>query len=146
MAANLLPSLTLEEFHQLYDGSKPVYEYWYGEAIRKSMPTALHGLVQIFLSFFLNNAGWAAGSEIRLKIVREAEPVPDIVAVKGKFKGRYPTAPPDLCIEILSPDDTLPKAFEKAAKYISWGTRCVWIVDPEKRTAWTMLLDNKSPT
>ena len=137
MAARPLP-LSVEEFHRLYDGAKPAYEYWYGKAVRKSMPTVLHGIVQIAIAFLLDKAGWRTASEVRLKVVRDAEPVPDLIAVRSKFKGSYPTAAPDLCIEILSPGDTLAKALEKARVYISWGSQCVWIIDPEQRTAWNL--------
>lgn len=61
----------------------------------------------------LEKAGWNPASEVRLKIVRDAEPVPDVIAIHGKFKGRYPTEPPELCMEILSPGDTLKKGFGK---------------------------------
>lgn len=137
MAAQASP-LSLERFHELYDGAKPAYEYWYGTAVRKSMPTVLHGLVQFVIMMLLDNAGWNSASEVRLKITSDAEPVPDVIAMRGKFKGRYPTVAPQLCIEIMSPGDTLAKALEKAKVYISWGSQGVWIIDPEKRTAWTM--------
>src|SRR5581483_9341989 len=113
MAARLLP-LSLEEFHKLYDGAKPAYEYWYGRAVRKSMPTVLHGIVQQLIMMLLEKAGWNTASEVRLKVVKEAEPVPDVIAVQGKFRGSYPRTAPELCIEILSPGDTLKKALEKA--------------------------------
>ncbi len=90
----------------------------------------------------LEQAGWNTASEVRLKIVKDAEPVPDVIAVRGKFKGRYPTTPPALCVEILSPGDTLAKTLEKANTYISWGSQCVWIIDPEKRTAWNLSHEN----
>jgi Uma2 family endonuclease len=32
----------------------------------------------------------------------------------------------------------LAKALDKAHRYITWGTQCVWIIDPDKRTAWTL--------
>ncbi|HSU60368.1 MAG TPA: Uma2 family endonuclease [Bryobacteraceae bacterium] len=137
MAARPLP-LSIEEFHKLYDCAKPVYEYWYGKAVRKAMPTALHGVVQCIIMLLLGKAGWNAASEVRLKVIKDVEPVPDVIAVRGKFKGRYPTAAPDLCIEILSPGDTLARALEKAKIYISWGSQCVWIIDPEQRTAWNL--------
>jgi Uma2 family endonuclease len=137
MAARSLP-LSLEEFHRRYDGTKPAYEYWYGVAVQKSMPTVLHGSVQTIIMIPLEKAGWNAASEVRLKVVPDAEPVPDVIAVRSKFKGRYPTTAPELCIEIMSPRDTLPEALEKAGAYISWGSQCVWIIDPEKRTAWTL--------
>ena len=137
MAAQPEP-LTLEEFHKLYDGKKPAYEYWYGQAVRKSMPTALHGIVQAILIMLLERAGWNTASEVRLKVVREVEPVPDLIALRGKFKGRYPIAAPELCVEIMSRDDTLAKILDKGRRYIAWGSQHVWIIDPEKRTAWDL--------
>ena len=144
MAAQPL-SLTPEEFHRRYDGQKPAYEYWYGAAVRKSMPTYLHGFLQFLIMKMLDAAGWNTASEVRLKIVPDAEPVPDVIAVWEKAEGRYPTSAPDLCVEILSPDDTLSKAFQKAAHYIQWGTECVWIVDPDKRTAWLLQKGSAEP-
>jgi Uma2 family endonuclease len=137
MAAQLLP-LSLQEFHKRYDGAKPAYEYWYGEAVQKSMPTGLHGLVQFVIMTLLKNAGWNPASEVRLKVSPDAEPVPDVIAVRGKVKAHFPTAAPELCIEIMSPGDTLSRAFEKAKRYILWGSECVWIIDPEKRSAWSL--------
>jgi len=137
MAAQPLP-LSLEEFHALHDGAKPAFEYWHGAAVQKPMPTVLHGLVQAILVMLLEKAGWNTASEVRLKVVAEAEPIPDLIAVRGKFKGRYPTAAPTLCIEILSPRDTLAQTLDKANTYIHWGSQCVWIIDPEKRTAWSV--------
>jgi Uma2 family endonuclease len=141
MAAQAIP-LTIEEFHKLYGGVKPAYEYWFGEAIQKSMPTILHGIVQLILATLLERAGWNTSIEVRLKIVPDAEPVPDIIAVQGKFRGSYPVEAPELCVEILSPGDTLPKTLEKAKQYLIWGSQCVWIIDPEKRTAWSCSREN----
>lgn len=140
MAAQPVP-LTLEEFHSLHGEAKPAYEYWHGVAVQKKMPTVLHGIVQAILIMLLEKAGWNTASEVRLKIASDAEPVPDVIAVQGKFKGRYPTTAPALCIEILSPRDTLATTLEKASTYIAWGSQCVWIIDPEKRTAWSLSPD-----
>jgi Uma2 family endonuclease len=144
MSAQTLP-LSLEEFHRLFDGAKPAYEYWDGKAVQKSMPTMLHSLVQFLIMRLLDAAGWNTGAEVRLKVVPEAEPVPDVIAIRGKYRGRYPASAPELCVEILSPGDSLKWAFQKAARYIQWGTECVWIIDPEKRMAWTLLKDSPEP-
>ncbi len=137
MAAQSLP-LSLAEFHRLYDGAKPAYEYWHGAAVRKPMPTLLHGIVQLIVMMWLEKAGWNTAPEVRLKVSSDVEPIPDVIAIRGKFKGRYPAVAPELCIEILSPTDTLSKALDKARSYIALGTQGVWIIDPEKRTAWTL--------
>jgi Uma2 family endonuclease len=137
MAAQLSP-LSLEEFHQRYDGAKPAYEYWYGTAVQKSMPTALHGILQAVMIMLLERAGWNTASEVRLKLRSDAEPIPDVIAVRGILTGPYPASSPELCIEIMSPGDRLAKTLDKARVYLSWGTKCVWVIDPEARAAWTL--------
>jgi Uma2 family endonuclease len=144
MAAQPVP-LSVEEFHRLYDGAKPAYEYWFGQAIQKPMPTNVHGLIQFILATLLKKAGWNPNVEIRLKVIREAEPVPDLIAVRGKYKGSYPRQAPELCVEILSPGDRLRRALEKAKYYLSWGSECVWIIDPEQRTAWICSRESPEP-
>jgi Uma2 family endonuclease len=47
----------------------------------------------------------------------------------------YPDVAADLCVEVLSPSNTLKKILEKMRKYFTIGVRMVWIiVDPEDRT------------
>lgn len=142
MAAATTP-LTLEEFHRLYDGTKPYREYWFGEAISKPMPTSLHGVMQFVLMLMLRSRGWNTGSEVTLKLVADAQPIPDVVASRRPIEQPYPTKPFELCIEIRSPGDLLKRLFEKGSYYLSWGIQNVWIVDPEARTAWTM--NNEHP-
>jgi hypothetical protein len=40
--------LSLTDFHARYDGEKPYFEYWEGEAVQKSTPTRLHRLSSTF--------------------------------------------------------------------------------------------------
>jgi Uma2 family endonuclease len=100
------------------------------------MPTSLHGAVQIVLSVLLLRLGWKVASEVTLKLVPDAEPVPDLVASRDKIERPYPTKPIELCVEILSPEDRLNKIIRKARYYLDWGVQYVWIVDPAARTAW----------
>lgn len=64
--------LSLEEFHRLYDGVKPNYEYWFGEATPKAIPTVLHSTVQLALILILARRGWRALPELTLKMGSEA--------------------------------------------------------------------------
>ena len=137
--------LTVEEFHRRYDGLKPAFEYWDGMAVQKTMPATLHGLVQFLLMRLLIERGWFAAGEVRLKVVPNYEPVPDVIASRRKFKGRYPVEAPELCIEILSPEDRLSPAHLKAEKYLPWGTQYVWLIDPENRLAWQATLNEDRP-
>jgi Uma2 family endonuclease len=81
----------------------------------------LHSLLQLILGGLLRQAGWNAGSEARLKIVREAEPVPDLIAIRGKYRGRYPAAAPEICVEILSLGDSSKWAFQKSGRDSQWA-------------------------
>ena len=36
--------LTVEEFERLYARQDTAYEYWFGEAVPKAMPTLRHGI------------------------------------------------------------------------------------------------------
>jgi len=130
--------LSLEEFHRLYDGVKPAYEYWFGEAIQKPMATNVHGVLQFILMTLLKAHGWIVASEATLKLVPDAEPVPDVIASRERLPQRYSTGGVGICIEILSPDDRLKKAIEKGKHYLNWGVPHVWIIEPQSRTAWMM--------
>ncbi len=138
--------LSPKQFEQLYsDDVKPYFEYWFGEAVQKSMPTLTHSVMQWVLAMLLARRGWKAATELRLKISKIAYPVPDVAANHTAFQDPYPTEAFDLCVEILSPGDKLPDLFKKAAHYLDWGIRSVWIIDPKKANAYTMSIDNPQP-
>ncbi len=145
MATTVNSFLTPERFEQLYSDEKPNVEYWFGEAIQKSMPTVVHGAMQWVLAMLLARRGWKASTEVRLKISKVAHPVPDVVANSTPLQDPYPTEPFDLCVEILSPGDNLREMFIKAAHYLDWGIRSVWIIDPKKSSAYMMSLENPQP-
>ena len=48
----------------------------------------------------------------------------------------YPTEPPLLCIEILSPEQGLSEMLANCEKYHARGVPCCWVIDPEKRAGW----------
>jgi Uma2 family endonuclease len=48
--------------------------------------------------------------------------------VKGFFPG-----PPDLAVEVLSPDDRASEVLDKVRDWLQAGCQAVWIVDPRTR-------------
>lgn len=137
--------LSLQQFEELYGNEKPYFEYWFGEAVQKAMPTLLHGMVQWIVAMLLARKGWTVSTEVRLKVSAVAHPVPDLVANRSPLVGPYPTLPFDLCLEILSPGDNLRSVFSKAAHYLDWGIGTVWVIDPERRAGYSMSLENPQP-
>lgn len=43
-------------------------------------------------------------------------------------------APPDFAVEVVSPSDSVKAVQRKARRYLSYGTRCVWIVYPQEQS------------
>jgi Uma2 family endonuclease len=128
--------LSVQEFHARYDGEKPYYEYWDGEAVQKSMPTRLHALIQKILQRLLDGIGYDSGAEVTLKLDPAYEPIPDVIASASAIGDPYPTSPFDLVIEILSPSDSFSRVLRKCRLYEQWGIRRILVIDPAERLVW----------
>ncbi len=131
-ATNLL---TLEEFRKRYAEEKPYYEYWFGEAVQKSVPTWLHSLLQQILCEFLNRAGYRSGPEVELRIDSGWQPKADVAAALV-IEHPYPTKPIDVVAEILSPEDRMSRVFEKCRQYARIGITKIFVLDPKSKSAW----------
>ena len=134
--ASVPKPLTIEEFHRHYRGRKPHYEFWFGKAVQKSMPTWLHGVLQALLAEFFRRAGYKTGSEVELRVDPEWEPVPDLIATRTAVEQPYPTSPVEIVIEILSPEDRMTQVLQKCREYTRIGVEKIFIMDPEGRQAW----------
>ena len=52
----------------------------------------------------------------------------------GKSPVDYADFPPDLAVEILSPNDRVRELNDKISEYFDFGVRLVWVVDPDRQT------------
>lgn len=126
------------------DGRK--YELVDGE-IRVSPAGFRHGVVSVRLSRRLENfvaerrLGYVLDSSTGYRLPGGNVRSPDVSFVVAS---RVPTAElpvgfadfaPDLAVEVLSPDDRERDVLDKVGEYLSAGTRLVWVIDPEKRSA-----------
>jgi len=73
--------------------------------------------------------------EQRVQVSASRYRVPDICVTIGEPDEQIFTAPPFLCIEILSPEDRMPRVLAKVADFLQLGVPFVWVIDPRKRTA-----------
>ena len=139
-----------ELFHAPRDGQK--YERVDGE-IRVTPAGFRHGAVSLQLGArllaFVTERGlghvvdsstgfrWPGRKPERPDNVRS----PDVSFVAaGRFpEERWPVGfaalAPDLAVEVLSPNDNSRDVLEKVGEYLHAGTRLVWVIDPETRTA-----------
>lgn len=137
--------LTLNEFLSLPEG-ETACELIDGEAIPKVSPQRFHSRACLALIRILEN--WALsrgelGVEWAVVLSREGKhwvPVPDLLYISnerlssmGDEDGPCPV-PPELALEIISPDQSFGGMAEKATDYLSAGISRVWIVDPRAKT------------
>jgi Uma2 family endonuclease len=86
--------------------------------------------------------GVVTGAETGFHIARRPDTVraPDVgfvrndrvpnTTIQGFFEG-----PPDLAVEVLSPDDRPAEVAAKVADWLASGCLAVWLVDPAEKTA-----------
>jgi hypothetical protein len=130
MAPVATATLTVHQYDALY-GNQAGWEYWFGEARRKPVPTYLHGVLQILLGELLNRAGYIASVESDMRIASDWHPRPDVVGVL-QMNEKYVTRPEDVVVfEVLSEDDSI---VEKCQHYSEIRIEQVFVFDPEGKT------------
>ncbi len=143
--------LTLDEFLALPE-TKPGSEYVDGEVVQKPMPTTDHAIIQGLLSlvfglFLRANPVAIGGPEWRCVFGppgRERARLPDFALVLRErlrtTRGDEPFfGPPDIAVEVMSPDDRMSDVLDKVRFYLENGVRLVWLIDPATRSVmvWT---------
>jgi Uma2 family endonuclease len=134
-AAQLLRLSIPGKKHELVDGI----------VVEMEPPGWDHGVVQVAVGQLLRdhvrdrNLGVVTG-EVGFLLRSDPDTVlaPDVAFVTREradpVQGspKYFPGPPDLAIEIVSPDDTRPKLRAKALDWLSWGTPAVLIIDAQR--------------
>jgi Uma2 family endonuclease len=123
------------------------YELVEGRLIRMSPVGTLHGAVTARLLAMLvqhakvHDVGLVV-TEVGFKLSSQPDTVraPDIAVVArermpaGRIPRGFWSGPPDLAVEVLSPEDRRTEIAAKVNGYLASGVRLVWIVDPDERT------------
>jgi Uma2 family endonuclease len=149
--------LTLAEFFAIPE-EDVTYELIDGEAKPKMSPKRFHSRLTLAISLRL--AQWAenrgeVGVEWAVKLTRRGKdwvPVPDLLYISYDRLDRYLVEdtpcpiPPDLAIEIISPDQTFGDISAKANDYLSAGVLRVWVVDARSKTITVFYPDMPSQT
>jgi Uma2 family endonuclease len=89
------------------------------------------------------NLGICATADGGMRLAADPDTVraPDVSFVRaerlpaGGLKAGYFAGAPDLAVEVLSPTDRFSDVQRKVRDYLAAGTRLVWVIDPEARTA-----------
>jgi len=139
--------MTAEELMELPDDGYR-YELINGELEKMPPPGHPHGRIALRLSIPIGQFIWDHGlgevfaADTGFKLTSRPDTVlaPDFAFVTSerfaegsKTEGYWP-GPPDLAIEVLSPGDRPGKVKTKVSRWLSFGVKQLWIVDPKSRT------------
>lgn len=126
------------------DGHK--YELRRGELIKMAPAGDEHGEIGTNALAFLwnhvrpNKLGvvFSADTGFRLESDPDTVRTPDVGFISRERRPPrsqgYLSVPPDLAIEVVSPNDSASDVHEKVAEYLAAGSRLVWVIYPRTRT------------
>lgn len=121
---------------------RPDLEYVDGVLVEKSVPTFLHGLLQLLLGSYLRQfektCRFKVVPEVRTEIVKLARyRLPDILLCATPVRvERVLDVTPLAVIEILSPTDTIKGLLERFRDFDAIGVTHIILLDPEKSIAY----------
>jgi Uma2 family endonuclease len=137
--------LTLEEFLRLPE-EKPALEYMDGVVTQKVAPKGRHSVLQLRLTEFFNDHAEPQGIAFALQELRTTyagwSPVPDVAVylwdrIPWNTNGEVPDdyyEPPDIAVEIVSPEQSRAELVRKCEWYVAHGVPIALLVDPDPRT------------
>ena len=135
MSTAVLVSVS-EYLEQTYD---PDCEYIEGILQERNVGEISHSDAQGRTYLFVQTQvpGFWSGVEVRVQVKSDRFRVPDVTIVRGgKPSGRIITSPPEVAVEVLSPDDRAADIIDKIDDYLTLGVQCVWVIRPDTRRAW----------
>jgi Uma2 family endonuclease len=122
------------------------YEIVNGQLIEMGNSGALHGhlcsTLTIALGSYvkLHNLGVIFDSSTAFKLKNGNKRSPDLSFFdKGRLQGLtelpigFLEDAPDLCVEILSPSNTIAEIEDKVTEYFDNGARLVWVISPKQK-------------
>jgi Uma2 family endonuclease len=141
------PPITAEEFAKMPDppdGSR--LELVRGEVVVMPPPKGKHGIACSRVNRFLGNhvepnkLGWVTSNDTGVVLERKPDTVrgPDVafwsITRQPEQPEGYFLIPPDLAVEVQSPDDRRKDLRAKIKEYLFYSVPMIWLIDPETRT------------
>src|SRR5262249_37355535 len=139
--------LTAEEFYEWANRPEHrgrVFELERGRIVEMSRPGKLHGLICANVTGILRNyviqrkKGYVCSNDTGVIVERDPDTVrgPDVMFFDDaetveQVEEKYGDKPPLLAVEVLSPNDTHGKVVRRVEEQFRFGTRLVWVLDPD---------------
>ncbi len=117
----------------------PDCEYIDGVLLERNVGEISHSDAQGRTCVFVRTQirGFWSGVEVRVQVKAERFRIPDVTIVRGGMpSGRIITSPPEVAVEVLSPDDRAAGIQDKIDDYLAFGVACVWVIRTDTHRAW----------
>ncbi|MFT4112542.1 Uma2 family endonuclease [Silvibacterium sp.] len=126
----------VEEY--LASSFRPDCDYVDGVIEERNLGEKEHSILQgaFYFLFRQNRKRWQVEvyPELRVQVNPHRFRVPDITVTRAGLKWeRILREAPLLCVEILSPEDTMARIRQRVDDYLAMGTAHVWVIDPALR-------------
>jgi Uma2 family endonuclease len=114
-----------------------------GEILERHVGKRKHSFAQLRMGAWFVHRREAlrleAFTELRMRVGPGRIRIPDIVVCEVPIPDEEVfTAPPYLCIEVMSPDDTMAATQDRLDDYLQFGVQNIWVVDPWKHRGWNV--------
>ena len=122
---------------------RPDCDYIDGEVLERNLGERGHGQLQLVVGSWLlgRKTQWriTVMGEVRLNVGPRRYRIPDVIVLSADAPyEKVVLTPPLLCIEILSPSDTLNGIWDRTQDYLAIGVPVCWIIDPTSRRGWVV--------
>jgi Uma2 family endonuclease len=134
-------TMTLEEY--LHTSFRPDCDFVAGQIEERNVGEMKHSLLQMQLGYWFisKRADWKVRvmSELRTRTGEDRIRIPDVSVAydDAAMVERVRVTAPLIAIEILSPEDRLPRVLVRLEDLRLMGVENLWLLDPEDRVAFT---------
>ena len=131
--------IPVEEY--LRTSYRPDCDFIEGEVLERNVGKRKHSYAQgETCSWFNRRKGvlmLQALPELRMRVSTGRIRIPDIVVCEIPLpEEEVFTTPPYLCIEVMSPDDTISAMQDRLDDYLQFGVPNIRVIDPSKHRGW----------
>ena len=134
-------SLPIPEHEYLKTTYEPDCDFVDGVLEERNVGEGLHSELQLLIGSLLRQrqrewkirvfTGWRTHVSARRYRIPDVTVVPRDASRTGVLE-----TPPLLCIEILSPEDRIPRVLRRLRDFFDMGVESIWVLDPETRTGY----------
>jgi hypothetical protein len=128
--------ISLDEY--LRTSFHPDCDFVDGVVLDRTVGMRRHAYAQAQIPSWFNNVQRLQSlTELRVRVGPSRIRIPDVVVCEIPLPDEEVfTTPPWLCIEVMSPDDTVAAMQDRLDDYLQFGIPNIWVIDPWKHRGW----------